>query len=144
MTSVAPYDEQQIDNDDTIIRRISAEYIVPDANTGGERLSSKAFSASSGENGGMSVDLLPLMIEAGEDAEEFVTTPVFTGSVQFPAGAARKAGLWVGYEPLPDNAYHGEVWRSPAGGRFTGGQTKALMNASNWFVEIPSVEIPKK
>lgn len=144
MSEVEPYNEDEIEDEDTVIRRISAEYVVPDSNTGGDRISSMAFSASSGPNGGMSVDLLALMNDAGVDAETFVTTPIFTGSVQFPAGAARAAELWIGFDPLPENPYHGEVWRNFNGGRFTKGQVRALTNAAEWFVEIPNVTIPKR
>jgi len=141
-----PYDEDEISNEDIIIRRVNPnEHIVPDHNTGGERISSKLFSPSSDHNGGMSVDLLKLMDENGVNAHEFVTTPVFTGSVAFSADAARSCGLWIGFHPLENNPYHGEVWRPPPPcGRFSKGQKRALMKSSTWFVELEGVTIPEK
>ena len=90
----------------------------------------------------MSVDILDLMVGDGVDAEEWVTQPPFHGAVSLPVQAARDADLWVGKEPLNENPYHGEVWRSPNGGNFTGSQVKALRNAADWFVPIEGVELP--
>lgn len=144
-----PYDEQAIDNGDVIIRRVNfRQHVVRDEITGTLRTSSKLFSPSSGPRGGMSVDLLKLIEADGVDAKEFVTTPVFTGAVQFTAQAVRAAMLRVGYHPIndipgqPDNPYHGEVWgpvQKP--NKFTHGQKRSLARASTWFVELPEVEI---
>lgn len=147
--AVDPYDEPTIEHDDIIIRRVNRDqHVVRDEITGTLRTSSKLFSPSSGLNGGMSVDLLKLIEADGLNAQEYVTTPVFTGSVQFAAHAVRAAGLRVGYDPIKDlagvqdNPYHGEVWgpvQKP--NRFTQGQKRALAEASTWFVELPGVEI---
>jgi hypothetical protein len=139
-----PYDDPEISDQDRIIRRLNpAQHIVPDHNTGRDRVSSKLFSPSSEPNGGMSVDFPKLMERDGVVVEEFVTTPVFTGSVVFPAWAVRSVDLWVGYEPISGNPYHGEVWRVPPARNFTNAQKKALMRASEWFVEIPGADIPR-
>ena len=147
--AVEPYDEPQINDDDHIIRRVNpVHHVVPDENTGRDRTSSKLFTPSSGPKDGMSVDILKL-IEADEiDAVEFVTTPVFTGSVYFPAGSARKAGLRIGYDPIVDvpgvenNPYHGEVWGpEDKPNKFNRTQKRALAEASQWFVELPGVDI---
>jgi len=147
--AVEPYDEPAIENDDVIIRRVNRDqHVVRDEITGTLRTSSKLFSPSSGLNGGMSVDLLKLIEADGLNVQEYVTTPVFTGSVQFAAHAVRTAGLRVGYDPIkdmpgvPDNPYHGEVWGSPQNPRkFTTTQKRALAKASTWFVELAGVEI---
>jgi hypothetical protein len=137
-----PYDEPEIENNDVIIRRVNpAQHVVPDETTGKLRTSSKLFSPSSGPKGGMSVDLLRLMEAGGINAREFVTTPVFTGSVCFSADAARTAGLRVGYDPVEGNPYHGEVWGSERQSSFTRPQKRLLAAASTWFVELPGVEI---
>lgn len=140
---VAPYDDDNVTNNDVIIRRVNPDqHIVFNENTQTMQLSSKLFSPSSELNGGMSVDLLRLIEEAGRDAKEFVTTPIFTGSVCFIAGSARAAGLRVGGEPLPDNPFHGEIWGNPnRPNKFTRKQKNALINASKWFVQIPDVSI---
>lgn len=79
----------------------------------------KVFSPSSEPNGGMSVDIERLMLADGVDPREYVTTPVFTGSVAFSAGAARALGLIVGYDPIPTNPYRGEVWSADRPNRFS-------------------------
>jgi len=89
----------------------------------------------------MSVDIKKLIDSSGIDAQTYVTTPKYVGSVAFTATVARSAGLLVGYDPVPDNPYHGEVWGSNRPNRFSSSQQKALLNACQWFVEIPDVEI---
>ncbi len=86
---VLPHDHIGIASDDGIIRRISENQVVADS-TGQRRVSSKAFKPSSGPNGGMSVDLEKLIIEANQDPRAYVTTPRWTGSARFEAGALRE------------------------------------------------------
>lgn len=137
-----PYDEPEIEAAETLIRRIDrTQHVVRDENFNCERISTKAFSPSSEPNGGMSVDIKRLIEQAGLDAREYVTTPKYIGSVAFSAGAARDENLLVGYDPSPDNPYHGEVWGENRPNRFTRAQKNALLAASVWFVEIPGVEI---
>lgn len=137
-----PYDEENIDDDDLVIRRINPEHhVVWDDDRSCNRVSSKAFSPSSNGDGGMSVDIEQLMIGAGIDPRQYVTTPEFTGSVSFPARTARELNLVVGYEPLENNPYHGEVWNPLRPQYFTGGQKRKLQEGSIWYVEIPDVEI---
>ncbi|MHB1511924.1 hypothetical protein [Acidiferrobacter sp.] len=148
--AVYSYDETRIKNEDFIIRRVDpVQHVVPDENTGGQRTSTKLFSPSSTPSFGMSVDIPKLMEEANVDAKKFVTTPVYTGSVRFKAQAARAVGLRIGYDPIKDvpgvedNPYHGEVWAasSEKPNKFSRGQKKALVEASEWFVELPGVQI---
>lgn len=149
--AVAAHDAPHINAEEVLIRRVNpTEHVVSDENLGGFRLSTKAFSSSSEPPYGMSVDVLGLMTKAGIDPRSFVTTPKYTASVQFSAGAARTAGLWVGYHPLEKdgtnaaNPYHAEVWSQPRPERkFTKGQQRALMNSCDWFVEISGVHIPR-
>lgn len=146
---VEPYDEDEISGEDLVIRRVDPRHhVVPDENTGEMRTSSKLFRPSSGPLGGMSVDILELIENAGLDARSYVTTPVFTGAVSFRAKDAREVGLRVGYDPIlgtpgvADNPYHGEVWGGhDRPNKFTRGQQRALANASEWFVELPGVKI---
>ena len=137
-----PHDDETIEADDQIVRRISPDHhIVWDENRGCNRISSKAFSPSSSPNGGMSVDIEKLIIEAGLNPYEFVTNPEFTGSVVFLAGAIRQIGLIVGSNPLQENPYHGEVWNCNTPKKFTKSQKKKLASACNWYVTIPNAEI---
>ncbi|MBS8225912.1 hypothetical protein [Vannielia litorea] len=132
-----PYDDPNISDEDLIVRRVNPEqHLVYDENLGRQRVSSKLFAASSGPEGGMSVDIPALMVADGVVAEEFVKTPPFLGAVSFTAGCIREAHLIVGYHPIPDNPYHGEVWRAPDGGRFTRAQKKHLSENYEWFVKV--------
>jgi hypothetical protein len=133
--NVVPHDHEGIVRDDGIIRRISEQQIVTDSD-GRRRISSIAFNKSSALNGGMSVDIQKLIEERGVDARQYVTTPRWTGSVRFEAGALRQEGFQVGFDPLPDNPFHGEVW-----GEFTKRQRLILQSIAIWFVEIPGVMI---
>jgi hypothetical protein len=139
---VNPYDENGIGAADIIIRRINpAEHVVPDQNRNCNRISSKAYSPSSGQNGGMSIDVEALIRKAGLQPQIFVTTPVFTGSVAFEASSIRSLGLWVGYEPLTLNPYHGEVWGAVRHTKFTRSQKSGLASSANWYVQIPNVSL---
>lgn len=147
--SVEPYDEPDIKNEDVIIRRVNPHHhVVYDDNIGGYRTSSKLFSPSSVHNGGMSVDIQKLIEAGGENVEEYVTTPVYTGSVTFDASAAREVNLRIGYDPIEDapntedNPYHGEVWGNvDKPSRFTNAQKKALAKASKWLVALKDVAL---
>ena len=140
---MAPYDDPKIGAEDVLIRRIHPRHhIVQDSNRGFQRVSTKAFSASSSPDGGMSVDIEALIVEAGLDPRQFVTTPKYVGSVAFPAGLAREFGLLIGGSPSPRNPYHGEVWGSAEAKPFASSQKKALLNGCKWYVEIPDVSLP--
>lgn len=140
--SAAPYDEALINADDLIIRRIDpVQHIILDQNRNCRRISSKAYKPSSGPDAGMSVDIEALIVAAGVVPQAFVTTPKFTGSVSFAASAIRALGLWVGYEPIPGNPHHGEVWGNPQANKFTSAQNRALTAGAQWYVQIPNVEL---
>jgi hypothetical protein len=133
--NIIPHDHPDILNDHTAIRRISERQIVIDAN-GQRRISSIAFKPSSGLNGGMSIDLERFIIESKLDPRAFVTTPFWTGSVCFGVGVLRGEMLQVGYDPLPDNKFHGEVW-----GATKRTQWRRLQELASWYVPIPGVHI---
>lgn len=133
---VVPHDHLGILPDDGLIRRISEQLVINDQRRGCRRISSMAFKPSSGDRGGMSVDLQSLIEEAGLNTKAYVTTPRWIGSVRFVARDLRATGLLVGYHPIPDNPHHGEVW-----GCFTRSQQRALQTACEWFVEIPGAAI---
>lgn len=132
---VEPHDHEEILNDDDIVRRISAHHLVVDSG-GVRRISSMAFKPSTGPKGGMSIDIKKSIEMAGLNPVQFVTTPVWIGSVIFKAGVPRAHGLLVGFEPIAGNDHHGEVW-----GKFRSGTGKAIQRASQWFVAIPDTVI---
>lgn len=146
--AVEPYDEAGIAGEDTIIRRINPiHHIVWDENRQKHRISPKAYNKSSGPKEGMSVDIERLIVGAGVNPQEYVTTPVFTGSVALRAGDVRALGLWVGYDPIegvhyvPDNPYHGEVWSPTERKNFTDSQKSALAHLAQWYVPLPNVDL---
>jgi hypothetical protein len=133
--NIIPHDHPEILAEHTAIRRISENFIVIDA-AGRRRLSSMAFRPSSGPNGGMSVDLESLIQADGLDPRTFVTSPGWVGSIAFSVGALRGEGLQVGYHPVPDNKYHGEVW-----GATRRPQQRRLQELAVWYVEITGVQV---
>jgi len=139
---VAPFDDADILNEHRVIRRIDpANHIAWDDNRKCQRISSKAYKASSGVNGGMSVDHEEGIRGAGLDPNVYVTTPKYTGSVVFLVRDVRRFGLWVGSEPVEGNDHHCEVWPRPPATKFTGTQERDLRLAAAWFVQISGVEL---
>jgi hypothetical protein len=135
---VIPHDHRGIGQHDVLIRRITEQWIVTEAD-GRRRLSSLAFNPSSGPNGGMSVDLQVQIEEAGLNCREFltVTNPHCIGAICFEAGVLREINLQVGFDPMPSNPYHGEVW-----GNFTRAmKNRILPSLATWFMEIDGVAI---
>jgi hypothetical protein len=115
---------------DILIRRLSEQQLVTDKD--GVRVpSSLAFQASTA-NGGMSVDIEKLIVESGQDPRVFVTTPRWTGSVFFHARPLRDLQLMVGYNPVDENPFHGEVW-----GISSRSTQRKLKNIYVWYVKIP-------
>jgi hypothetical protein len=135
--NVVPHDHPEILNEHGVIRRVSEEHIVDDEKCPtGRRISTMLFRASSGPNGGMSVDLQNEIEKDGHNATLYVTTPRFFGSVRLQACEYRGLGFLVGADPNPTNEYHGEVW-----GTFTKGKQNQLLVLCDWFVPIPRVSI---
>lgn len=131
--NVIPHDHLGILDGDEIIRRVSKQHLVDDPKAiGGRRLSSSLFNPSSEKNGGVSVDLKRHIEEAGHDPKDYVSNPPWVGSVKLIAQDFRSVTLKVGYDPIADNPYHGQVW-----GNFTGGCKKKLLRLAQWFVPIP-------
>lgn len=138
---VLPHDHDEILEADGLIRRISEKQTVNDKD-GNRMVSSLAFKPSSGLNGGLSVDLETLILEAKLDPKAFVTTPRWTASIRFTAGALRELNCQVGYDPLPPtehapaNPFHGEVWFvwNKASG-------ESLRAVSEWYVPMPDTKL---
>lgn len=132
--NVEPHDHEGIQIGDGVIRRVSDQQVVTDPKTGGRRLSSMVFKPSTGPKAGMSVDLEKEIEKAGLNARAYVTTPRWVGSVRFEAGALRGEAFMVGFDPLPDNPHHGEVW-----GTFSKSKQRRLRELCQWFVLIDGV-----
>jgi hypothetical protein len=135
--NVLPHDHEGILNSEGVIRRISANHIVDDPKTaGGRRLSSAAFEKSSGPNASMSVDLQTQIEEAGYVASAYVIDRRWIGAVRFVARDLREQGFQVGFDPLPENPFHGGVW-----GNFSRSRQKAMSEIGEWMVPITGVSI---
>jgi hypothetical protein len=135
---VIPHNHAGIGSLDGIIRRITEQYIVTEAN-GRRRLSSMAFSPSSDLDGGMSVDLQVQIEKAGLDCREYLNTTAAQciGAIRFEAGALREKNFQVGFDPMPLNPYHGEVW-----GQFTSRMKRQILpHLASWFIEIAGISI---
>lgn len=130
------HNHEGILSEDWAIRRIPINWVVFDPKINGNRISSYAFKPSSGVKSGLSVDLQRQIEDAGLDAREYVTNPRWVGSLSINVGQIRVNGFMIGYDPLPDNPYHGEVW-----GEFSKANQKKLRDISNWFVPIEGVVI---
>lgn len=130
-----PHNHEQILENDGVIRRISDLQIVTDS-VGRRKVSSMALQASSEIGGYMSVDLEAPIIEAGLDVGNYVTSPLWTGSIRFTAGELRQEELQVGFDPLPMNPYHGAVW-----GQFSRGKQRRLLSIATWLVPVSGVAL---
>ena len=107
---VVPHDEKMIDGSSILVRHIHPEYhVIFDANTGSVRISSGAFSATTGDpHRGMSVDMGQLLSEAGLLLGAQVAAG--SGAVEIVVGDVRALHLAVGSDPTAANWFHGQVW----------------------------------
>lgn len=103
---IVPHDHREIHDGDHLIRHIMPNEMVPDGD-GGKRLSSAAFSESTG--GGMSVDIESWIIADGLPALHYINGPS-KGAARLNVGALRKLGLKVGWDPDHGHVHHGAVW----------------------------------
>jgi hypothetical protein len=91
---------------------------------------------------GLSVDLEQLLIADGVDARAHVTKRGELGAICFRVTAFRDRGFLVGFDPQPDNPYHGSVWeQAEKQARLTKGTRKALLREASWFIEIAGTSI---
>jgi len=122
--------------DDEIVHRVSAEWVIEDKE-GVKRLTSVAFRSSTrGKYPGYSVDLVTWAAAAGVNPKALVTNPDRTASIVFSAAGLRAAGFTVGWEPVVENEYHGEVW-----GAASRPGERALRDLAGWYVPLPGVLI---
>ena len=103
---IVAHDHPEIHDVEHVIRHIMPNEMVQDAN-GGKRLSSGAFSESTG--GGMSVDIEAWVIADGLSSLNYLGGPP-EGAVRLNVGALRQLGLKVGWDPDHGHTHHGAVW----------------------------------
>lgn len=135
--SVKPHDEPAILANTFIVRHINPDYhVCPDENSGGDRISSNAFSATNGDpHFGMSVDIGQLLAEAGLAESHMVPTGM--GAVRLPVDGVRALSLKVGSDPIPpSHPYHGQVW-----GVKNSKRRKLHQLVAGWVVELPGIAL---
>lgn len=106
MGSTSYTDDPTIADDDKLWRRVCPEWIVPDSNRGGKRLSSQAFEDSR-DGSPMSVFLAAVVLCGGRDADVLVF-PGY-GMVSITAGLARECDQRVCRDPSPEEPAHALV-----------------------------------
>jgi hypothetical protein len=131
---IIPHDHEEIHDEDFVIRRVSEKQIVPDKNTGRRRISTLLYKDQ--DNNGLSIDLKKLIESKDLDPKKYVTTPRWIGSVLLPVQGVRHLGCKVGFNPLDDNPYHGEIW-----GASTKKIAKKLSALAHWFVPINDIDL---
>lgn len=134
---VVPHDHEDIGDDWIVIRRIHTSWLK-EATDGHIGVSTASFAESSEPPGGMSIDILNLIEDAGIDPKAYVIgLPNHPYAVSFRVGDLRAKGLRVGFDPLkerppfPANPFHGEVW----GIGNSRGPKNELRKIAGWFVE---------
>lgn len=141
---VQPHDDVKLLPDGGVIRHINPDaHVTDDENTGKRRISSNAFSCTSGDpDFGMSVDIEQLLIAARMKTDAMV--PEGYGAVRLRIGDIRDIGLKVGSDPIPQNSpdgavenpFHGQVWGVRP--RF---RRKLHELVNGWVKELPGIEI---
>ena len=134
--NVTPHNDPAIANDSWVIRNIDpANHVVPDKNTGRLRISSGAFSASTGDpDNGMSVDVGQVLTELALPQAAMV--PVGMGAVRLKVADVRNLQLDVGSDPMPNNPAHGQVWRVKSTKK-----QKLHSIVADWVVSLPGVAL---
>lgn len=133
-----PHNHSDIMNEDNVIRRVRQDHIIDDPKVqGGKRLSTLLIQESTEPMGGMSVDLHRPIAEAGLEPASFVITEPYVAAITLTAGEYRGYQGSVGYDPLPENPYHGEVW-----GKFSKGIKTRILKASQWLVPVEGIAAP--
>jgi len=141
--NVLPHDHPELTNDGRLIRRVPVQWVIE--TPAGRRLSSAVLEPSSKDvdpHCGLSVDLEQLMLAEGVDPLEHVNKSHPAGALAFRVSAFREQYFQVGFDPVPENDYHGGVWqRPPLGAKFTRGMKRKLLRGAEWFIAIEGVSI---
>lgn len=116
--SVLPHDHPGILDGHFVIRHIHPQDVKELG-----RVPSGVYTASSGPHGGMSVDIGDWMVADGLEPLHYLRN-ASEGATRLPVGALRRLGYQVGWDPLPENPHHGEVW-----GNFNGSKRKRAVAA---------------
>jgi hypothetical protein len=124
-----PVDIKHIPDECGLLRRITPNQIVHDANLGRRRLSSGAF-----RDRQLSVDAECLLATAGLDWRFSLRHYPQFFLIRLRAGHARQHGQSVEHRPQADNEFHAEVI-----GQKSGSVCKALRTAAEWVTKPSDV-----
>jgi hypothetical protein len=140
---VAPHDHPELTSEGRLIRRISPLQVVDSPK--GRRLSSAVLEPSTTDRDpycGLSVDLEQLLLADNVDAIEHVKRGEALGAIALTVSCFRDRHFLVGFDPQPNNDYHGNVWQRPAlNAKLTRGMRNALLREAEWFITIDGVAI---
>jgi hypothetical protein len=117
-------DNESIANEETLYRRISVHYLVPDEDTGFARVSSGAF-----KHRELSVNLHSVLEQNGYSPDACLSAYPLERLVSLRAEAARSCNQALCRDPLPDDLSHGLVY-----GNKNGKTPEKLTAASNWVI----------
>ena len=123
---VQPHDHDQIHAEDIMLRGISSYWIKP-TESGGHRISSGAFQASSKAlGGGLSLGAKKVLDCNGKSVDEWGSGR-FDAVVCLEAGELRAANLKVGWDPTEDDNSHCNAW-----GKLTRRLKRSLAREAKW------------
>ncbi len=131
-----PHDHAGLDPSDIVIRLVPRQWRVAGAQPGVWRLSSEAFQNSSDKYRGCSVLIAKLAAEAGISIEKIVASRNMLGAISVTVGQIRGRGLKVGFDPLEDDPFHGQIWE-----KITRGTANTLLSSAAWSVPIADTVI---
>jgi hypothetical protein len=135
--NVQPHDHPNFGPGRSLIRRISAEHIVPDKNRNCDRLSSAVFAYDEPANY-LSCDSATCIEALDKEPADWVMTEGWLGALALPVDRLRQiqnnAPTKVGMVPLETNVCHGGVWA-----KITRGRANDMLRSSAWLVEVPNV-----
>jgi hypothetical protein len=123
--SVPFADDETIQSDEKLLRRIHPKHVVPDRD-GGFRPSSAAFNDRE-----LSVDIESTLTALNRSHQSCIDGYDGFGLAWFSAGTARANQQAVSRDPLPDNPAHGIVY-----GDKPTRVKKQLVEGATWIVEI--------
>ena len=121
-------DDATIPNDAELWRRIHPEWVVPDENADGMRVSSAAFD-NSRDGSPTSVLLATIVRETGRTDADVLAHFEGFALASLTAGQARECSQEVARDPRPEEPAHAYVL-----GKKTQGAKKCLARSAKWVI----------
>jgi hypothetical protein len=128
MAGPALVDDPAITNDESLWRRIHPDWVVPDQNRGGVRVSSAAFDDSH-DGSPLSVLLAGVVRATGRGPENVLVGFLGYALASITAGDARTCGQGVAPTPRSDEPAHASVF-----GPKTKPIKRQLAKAARWVI----------